>query len=43
MTRDSNSNSDESSSNWQRVNAENAVRQSSRDSAINNNDNNFVT
>jgi len=26
-----------------RVNAENAVRQSSRDSAINNNDNNFVT
>ena len=25
------------------VNAENAVRQSSRDSAINNNDNNFVT
>jgi len=26
-----------------RVNTENAVRQSSRDSAINNNDNNFVT
>jgi len=26
-----------------RVNAENAVRQSNRDSAINNNDNNFVT
>jgi len=26
-----------------RVNAENAVRQSSRDNAINNNDNNFVT